>query len=559
MPISNQLHTIPYSFISRPRTEGGDSDMNVADFLARFLSTAGATRVFGLPGGENVPVIEAFRRAGLEYVLVHHEATAGFAADVTGQLTGRPGVCMATVGPGAMNLLSTAVSATLERSPVLAITADIDPDLLPRVSHMRVDLSALFGAGTKGSFRLNPETIRADLQTAWRLAMRPPRGAVHLSIAPEIARAAVVQRAGEQAPARNGRAPASSEKIEDAVLRIRRAENLFILAGLGVEASGCRSALLALAEKWQAPLAVTPKAKGQFPESHPLYAGCLSAYGDQPLRQALEEADLIVGAGLDGVDLVTSVWKIGTPLVNLAAGNARDPVFRPILAIEGDLDELLALVSPGRSPDPAGMVRAKALRTGIAERLRVPLSNEPGTVGLNELIDALRVALPPQGIVTVDVGAFKLIFLQQWRTDHPKTFFVANGLSAMGYAIPAAIAVSLELMNQPVVAVVGDGALMMYAGELASVARIGRPLVILVIVDQALSLIRLKQLRQELPIHGTEFGVTDYQALAGAFGLSYRLIDGTNDAAKCLAEVLQLDRPILVEARVDKQQYDHFR
>jgi acetolactate synthase-1/2/3 large subunit len=536
--------------------------MNVAEYLAKFLKAAGVTHIYGVPGGENVLVIEAFRRTGLTYVLVHHEASAGFAADVTGQLTDRPGICMATVGPGAMNLLSAAVAATLERSPVLAITADIDPSLQSRVTHMRTQLEALYATGTKGSFRLTPQTVGDTLSTAWRLALTPPRGAVHLAISPEVALSKLGQndfepdlsdidldiRLDEANPA----------VLETIAKRTHQASHPFILAGLGVEATRSQIDLLRLAEAWQVPVAVTPKAKGHFPENHPLFAGCITAYGDEPLRQALTQADLILGVGLDGVDLVTSLWDIETPLINLSPARADDPVFRPAISLDGHLAPMLSALHRSRAPDPKGKNRAEKLRTSISHRLFTPLANTPGAVKLNDLLAALRKVLPPEGTVTVDVGAFKLFFLQKWRTDHPKTFFVANGLSAMGYAIPAAVAIALAGSRQAIVALVGDGALLMYAGELATIARSGHPIIILVVVDRALALIRLKQLRQGTEVYGTEFGATDFEALASAFGLSYRLADQPDSIEETLQEALQLHQPVLVEARINKTEYNHF-
>ncbi len=529
--------------------------MNLAQYIAKFLQINNVHHIFGLPGGENVPLLDAFRQSGLEFILVHHEAAAGFAADVTGQLNGRPGVCLSTVGPGAVNLLATAISATLERSPVLAITADIDPTIQPHVTHMKADLSALFQAGTKGSFRLIPETAAATLEKAWQLAMSTPCGAVHLSLSPEAAQT--------QIPDIPSNKPVEIKKfgtpdLEQVRPHLQNAQRLFILAGIGVEASGAQASLLALADAWGTPVAVTPKAKGHFPESHPLFAGCFTAYGDRPLRQALAEADLILGAGLDGVDLVTSNWEIDTPVIILSA-SSYDPVFQPILNFDGDLSSMLDQVRPFRRHDPEGKTVAACLREKIANSLQTPFPDSPGTIKLHRLITSLRTSLPEDGAVTVDVGAFKLVFLQSWTTDRPKTLFVANGLSAMGYALPGAMAFKLAEPQRPVVAIVGDGALLMYAGELATIAHLNLPILILVVVDEALALIRLKQLRQELPIFGTEFGTTDYQSLANAFGLAYRLIDGRQQASDTFTEALKLNRPVLIEARVKKVEYDHFK
>ncbi|KAA3662159.1 MAG: thiamine pyrophosphate-binding protein, partial [Chloroflexi bacterium] len=330
-------------------------------------------------------------------------------------------------------------------------------------------------------------------------------------------------------------------------------------AGVGIEAAAAQDELLARVETWQIPVAVTPKTKGHFPESHPLFAGCFTAYGDNPLRQALSECDLVIGAGLDSVDFVTSAWEINVPVINFNLAGADDPALKPLAAIDGDLGKLLTMIRRYRQPDATGLERAAHLRTQIAKALRTPFPHKPGTIKLHDFIAALQEAAPEKTAVTVDVGAFKLVFLQQWQTEQPKSLFVSNGLSAMGYALPGALAIKLAQPERPVAAIAGDGALLMYAGELETVARCGKPLVILVVVDEALSLIRLKQLRNDVPIHGTEFGHTNFAALAQAFGLAYRLVDGVETAVSTLQNAFHLQNPVLVEVRIDNIEYDHFK
>jgi acetolactate synthase-1/2/3 large subunit len=530
--------------------------MTLADYLATFLKNNGVQTVFGLPGGENVPIIEALRQAGIPLTLFHHETSAAFAADVLGQLTDSPAVCLSTVGPGAVNLAAGATAATLERSPVLVLTAEIAASWLPHVTHMKVDLTALFSQ-TKGSHHLTPANTPATLAASWQMAQQVPRGAVHLAVDPETAVLPLTTPIALPDPPEPE--PFDPALLDAALPYLQAAKRPFLLAGVGVEAAKAQAALLALAEAWQLPVAVTPKTKGHFPESHPLFAGVFTAYGDKALRQALADADLVIGIGLDSVDFVTSTWTSPAPVVSLAEAGADDPALRPVVAVNGRLSPLLTHLQPLRQPTADAVFRAAQIRKQIAAALVTPHTDTPGCLKLHDLIAALRRAMPPETAVTVDVGAFKLVFLQQWATDTPKSVFVANGLSAMGYAIPGAVAIRTTQPQRPVVAIAGDGALLMYTGELATVARLSQPLIILVVVDEALSLIRLKQLRQEVPIHATEFGTTDYAALAAAFGLSYRLVDNATTAEATLREAATLPHPVLVEARVNKAEYEHFR
>jgi acetolactate synthase-1/2/3 large subunit len=536
--------------------------MNLAEYVAQFLAINGVSRIFGLPGGENVLFIEALRRAGLEFVLFHHEAAAGFAAGVTGQITGRPGICLSTVGPGAVNLVAAAAAATLERSPLLAITADIDSAWQPRVRHMKLDLARLFEGVVKESLGIRPSSVADDLERAWRLALAPPMGAVHIAIAPDVASSPVPSAPGLVAQPSSLELDHVALALAESILL--QATQKIIIAGLGVEAGGAQAELVELAEAWRTPVAVTPKAKGHFPENHPLFAGCYSAYGDSPLRRALADADVILGAGLDSVDFVTSTWELDTPVVNINLSGANDPALNPMIAVNGDLKEALirlAAMNNLSKPVEENIFKQTAdLRKAIGlELYSDDFSPDAGNIRVRDLIDGLRSALPEDGAVAVDVGIFKLVFLQQWKTDKPKSLFVANGLSAMGYALPGALAIKLEEPDKKVVAVVGDGALLMYAGELATIARQRQPLVILVIVDDALSLIRLKQGRTDVPIHGTEFDRVDFCSMAKSFGLDYRLIDGRESPSALLSEALALDRPVLVEARIDREEYNRFR
>ncbi|MFQ5857527.1 MAG: thiamine pyrophosphate-binding protein [Anaerolineae bacterium] len=533
----------------------GVSQLDTAGYIAGFLKAQGVQRVFGLPGGDNLHVIEALRRVGIDYVLVHHEAAATFMADADGQLNGRPGVCMATLGPGAVNLLAGVANSFRERAPVLAITADIDEAERPQRTHQEIDINALYQPVTKLSLRPAGDTVPEILPALWRLAMDPPWGPVHLTLSPvEVNRP--VPASTSEPKSLPDEASESPPDLSEAVQRIEQAERIFIAAGIGVEQTGAQAELLALSEAWGTPVTVTPKAKGHFPENHRLFAGTYGAYGDEPLREALDAADLILAVGLDGIDFIKP-WTFPAPVVSLGQAGADDPTFRPVLAYDGNLQHMLRNLTPIRQGDDASW--AAAIRDNIARRVTAEDLSSDGTVAPHTVFRALRLALPANSMVTVDVGSHKLLILQTWVTTQPKTLFVSNGLSAMGYALPAAMALKLARPDVPVAAVTGDGGLLMYAGELETLARLGTPVVLVVLVDASLALIHMKQAAAGHESgYGVDFGGVDYRALAGAFGLAYRCIDDPESAQNVMAEAVALERPVLVEARIDKEHYRRF-
>lgn len=537
--------------------------LDTAGYIANFLKVQGIQRVFGLPGGDNLRVIEALRQVSIDYILVHHEAAAAFMADADGQFNGRPGVCVATLGPGAVNLLDGVANSYRERAPVLAITADLDEAEHPRQTHQEIDINALYRPATKLTLPLTADTAPELLPLAWRLAMTPPWGPVHLTLSPAEAVSRVHREASQPVSAstfepqlRYNETTGSLPDLSEAAQRIEQAERIFIAAGIGVEQAGAQAELQVLAETWGAPVTVTPKAKGHFPEDHRLFAGTYGAYGDEPLRDALDEADLILAVGLDGIDFIKP-WTFQVPVISLAQAGADDPTFSPKLAHDGDLRRMLRHLRLVRQGDDASW--AAAIRNDIAARIAPQDLSPDGTVAPQTVFRALRQALPADGMVTVDVGAHKLLILQTWVTTQPKTYFVSNGLSAMGYALPAAMALKLARPDVSVAAVTGDGGLLMYAGELETLARLGTPVVVVVLADASLALIHMKQAATgQEPGYGVDFGEVDYRALAGAFGLAYRCIDDPESAGDVMAKAVALQRPVLVEARINKEQYRRF-
>jgi acetolactate synthase-1/2/3 large subunit len=541
--------------------------MNTAQAVARFLHDLGVRRAFGVPSGEIVELIEALRRLDVPFILTHQETPAGYMAAATGELSGVPGLCLATRGPGAANLFAGVAAAYLDRRPLIAISGDHAPSAT-RDTHQKLPLVDVFRPVTRLSQQLSAENVAEVLPRAAQRAGGPRPGPVFLSLPPSEAGREIQDtgtRGREDAPmGGSGNAdtvPASpGPRVPASLLAASRRPLLMVGIGLAAEPR-VAVRLVELAESWGCPVMVTPQVKGFFPEDHSLFAGVFGMYRDEPLHALMEAADLIVAIGLDGVDFFKR-WRTETPLVSLAAEGADDVTYQPATTVEGCLPSLvedLAQARPAGSdwlPDDAAEARAS-----IVEMLRPKLSSAPD--GTGELmppqvaIEELRRQLPRDGICTVDVGSHKIVAIQQWQAYEPQTFICSNGLSPMGTGLPFAIAAKLERPEREVVAICGDGGLLMYAAEMATAVRLGLKITVLLMADQALSSIKVKQVRSKYPPTGVDFPRPDWGALAAGFGFRHARVGRRSDCAEAFQEALAGDQPSLVEASIDPEEYEH--
>jgi acetolactate synthase-1/2/3 large subunit len=548
--------------------DGGEAypyPMNTAQAVAQFLRDLGVRRVFGVPGGELVELIEALRRRDVPFVLTHHEAPAAFMAAATGELSGVPGVCMATRGPGAVNLFAGVAAAYLDRRPLIAFTGAHSPAATKRDTHQNLPLLDLYRPVTRLAEQLTAENVSELLPKAAGRAAGPQPGPVFLPFPASEAAQDVETRRGEDGDAETiaalPRRRVSVSLPPAARDQLATSQRPLIMAGVGMAAdTEAVTRLRALAEAWRCPVMVTQQIKGFFPEDHPLFAGVFGMYRDEPLRALMESADLILAVGLDGVDFFKR-WECSTPVLSLAAEGAVDVTYQPVLAIEGSLSALLEAVTAARSPGSDWTAAdAAAARKAIAEIVRPKLASAPdGTGDLmppQAAIDDLRRLLPRDGICTVDVGSHKIVAIQQWQAYEPQTFICSGGLSPMGTGLPFAIAAKLERPEREVACICGDGGLLMYAGEMATVSRLGLKLTILLMADQALSSIKVKQVRMDYPSAGVEFARPDWGSLARGFGFRHVRVGRRSDCAEALHQALSGDQPSLVEASVDPEEYN---
>jgi acetolactate synthase-1/2/3 large subunit len=516
--------------------------------MAQQLTARGVRYAFGLPGGEIVAFIDACRRAGVRFLLTGHESSAAWMAQVVGQMTGVPGMCVATLGPGATNLLTGVANAWLDRAPMLAVTAQIPSAAIHTLTHQRLPLDKLFSAVTKGSFSVGDEDAVEIVDRGMDLAAAPRPGPVHIALPSDLA---VQEYRSRSQPRTTSMAhDDSSATVDRIAARLDAAERPVVLIGLGAGPASA-PAIRALIEKLQSPFLVTPKAKGIASEEHPLFAGVASGMAiDKDILDTIQSADLILAVGFDPVEC-DKTWFAEAEVVALDTARMTEGDYRPLEAI-GDLDSMLARLAAGIThPKPWAPELLEARRAAIQ---RAPLAS---TIGLSplRLIEELRSVFPRDGIATCDVGSHKLVMGQFWRCYEPGTFLMSNGLSGMGFGIPAAIAAQLVSPEKPVLAVVGDGGMLMMVHDLALIRELALPVIIVVLTDRSLSLIRVSAERRGLPAYGVDFTPPDFARIAQAFGIASQRASSVRAARACLETALAKRIPFLLEVPIDYREY----
>jgi acetolactate synthase I/II/III large subunit len=530
---------------------------NVADLMAATLREAGVTRMYGVPGGEILDFIDAARRAGIEFVLTRDETTAAFIADAEGFLSRRPAVCVSTLGPGALNMTLGVANAWLDRAPVIAVTASMAEASRPYATHQQIDLNAVYRPFTKAAVTLDGRGTLAAVRQACRTAVAPRMGPVHVALPSDVARVDDPESEPNAWSLGPDRPPAPSpEAIARAADAIEAARRPVVLLGLDLDPAVHRDAVRRLVDHLDVPVFATPKAKGLLPEDDRHFLGvCGGVAGDAAILEFFDRADLLVGVGYDPVES-DKLWHRSHPLVSLGPVSIAAGAYRPQWEVVGDLgltiDAILA-----RRPAPFAWSGADldGFRHDLDARLR-PCREAPAA-GLSpwDVTRCLRGACPRDTIATTDVGSAKFIVSQAWTSYEPLTFLESNGLSAMGYALPAAMAAKLRFPDRPVLCTVGDGGLGMRLADIETCARLRLSLVVVVFNDDGLSLIRVVQQKRGYADYGVGYRHVDFAAAAAALGARGRSVRTLDELAAEVADGLRADGPTVIDVPIDPAEY----
>lgn len=529
--------------------------MKTADVIARYLSAAGIDHVFGYPGDPNIDLIEGLRREGTAFVLARREGTAGFMASAYGFLTGRPGVAISTLGPGSSSLVNGVATALMDRVPMIAISGQIETRREQVFTHQVLDHNRMFDPVSKWTTHVTPETVSTVLRRALRTAVAERPGPVHITTHADVIGAEAIDDAIVLPPveAAGGAAQMFGRGIEDAAKRIRDAARPVIVAGISAVRGGASDAVAHLAETLGAPVVVAPMAKGVVTEDHPYFAGVLDMACNDFVWEFLGSADLIVAAGFDAVELIKP-WQPTAPVIHVDSTLNTDQIYAAEIELVGDIAALL----DGLSSAYAGEARwsEKEIADHRAKLAELYYAGRvPDALNPTDVIDILREALPRATRTSTDVGSHKLLVGQGWRTFEPKGVLMTNGLSSMGYSLPGAMTSRLIDPGRETLCITGDGGFAMVQGELRLAASLGLGMTVVVLCDNSLNRIELKQMARQYPSAGTRIEPTDTAMVAEAMDCVGVNVSDAAGLEKALAGDRPADRPLVIGVEIDPAQY----
>lgn len=530
------------------------STFRAADALARRLFAAGCRRAFGMPGGEVLTLIDALEGAGIEFVLCHHENAAGFMAEGAYHMDGAPGILVATVGPGAMNGVNVVANAEQDRVPLIVLTGCVDADEAETYTHQVLDHRAVFAPITKATFTLTPKAAAVQADKAVRIATGGAggrAGPVHIDVPISVADATVADSfvmLPDTAPGAIG--PGALATARDWLARAKRP---IMLAGLDAVRDDAGEAIRTFCEAHSVPLVTSYKGKGLLHEDHALALGGagLSPLADRHLLPLFREADLIILAGYDPIEMRPGWRDVWDPaeqhVIDIVHAPNIHGMHRAGLEVVAPVDATLEAIGEATS----GKVWSVA---EMRNTLRAAFAADQW--GPDAVVEVCRNVAPAGTVATADSGAHRILLSQMWACDGPRQLLQSSGLCTMGCALPLALGAKRASPDRPVVAFMGDAGFLMVAGELASAAQLGLPVVFVVFVDRSLALIELKQRQRQMPNSGVDFGHFDFAAIARAFGGNGTTVSDRDALRTAMTEALSADTFTVIAAEIDRKAYD---
>ncbi len=517
--------------------------MKASDLFVKALEKEGVEYIFGIPGEENLDFLNSLQYSTIKLVLTRHEQGAGFMAATYGRLTGKPGVCLATLGPGATNLTTPAAYAQLGAMPLLMITGQKPIKTSKQGRFQIVDIVDLFRPITKYTEQIvNGNNIPAMVREAFRLATEERPGAVHLELPEDIAAEECEDRIFNVVGHR--RPDADEMAIQEAVEMIREAKMPLLLIGAGANRKRTGKALSAFIECTGIPFFNTQMGKGVVDERHPKFMGTAALSANDFLHRAINRADLIINVGHDG----------GTKVIHVNFFPAQvDEVYFPQLNVIGDIASSVIHLAKHLAEDPPkwDLSYFERIQADVDSHLSKYSEDSRFPMLPQRLVQLVRQNLPDDGIVTLDNGVYKIWFARNYKCYQPNTLLLDNALATMGAGLASALCAKLIQPEKKVISVCGDGGFMMNSQEIETAVRLGLNLVVIILNDSGYGMIKWKQEGMGFNNFGLDYTNPDFVKYAESYGAVGHRPTSDDDFKSTLAECLNCDGVHIIDLSVD--------
>ena len=534
--------------------------MKASDLFVRCLEAEGVERIFGVPGEENADLMLSLEDSRIEFVLCRHEQAAAFMADAYGRLTGKAGVCLSTLGPGATNLVTGLADANMDRAPVVAIIGQGSTRRLHKESHQNMDAIGMMAPISKWAQTVwSAETIPEIVRKAFKLAETEKPGVTVIELPEDVAKDDVDRPV--MAPVITRRPAADHKAVRSALDAIEQAENPIILAGNGALRKRASTQLRRFAEITGIPVVNTFMGKGAVAMSDPHCLFTMGLQGRDHINKAFEKSDTVITVGYDLVEIAPIFWNpnCDKTIVHIDFLPAEIDQDYPVMVdVVADLADALWQINEGlteRFGDRLPLFDIgewQELRRTIADDLSMEKDDGAFPMKPQRILNDVRSFLGPDDIVLSDVGAHKMWIARYYQCEVPNTCLISNGFCSMGFALPGGIGAQYALPDRKVLAICGDAGFLMNVQDLETAVRVGSKLVVMVWIDGEYGLIKWKQQNHFDGRHSDlAFNNPDFEMLARSFGMWGRVLDGPGQLAGALEEAFAQDGPALIAVPVD--------
>lgn len=530
-----------------------------SDLFIETLEEEGVEYIFGIPGEENLDFLDSLSRSDkIKLILTRHEQAAGFMAATYGRFTGKAGVCLSTLGPGATNFVTSAAYAQLGGMPMMMITGQKPVKKSKQGRFQILDVVDVMEPVTKYASQIVAgDNIPSRVREAMRLAEEEKPGAVHLELPEDIADEDTDETPISRPTTR--RPIAEDKAIAAAVSRIEGAKSPILVIGAGANRKITGNMLRELVEQTGMPFVTTQLGKGVIDERHPCFMGNAALSAGDFVHRAIEAADLIINVGHDVIEKPPFFMQVGgTEVIHISFRSAEvDPVYFPQVEIVGDIGNAIWRIKEGLSKSASwDFQRMKEVRAAGAAHETEGTDDDRFPVYPQRLVKEVRKAMPDDGIICLDNGVYKIWFARNYQAHEPNTVLLDNALATMGAGLPSAMAARLVYPNKKVMAICGDGGFMMNSQEMETAVRLQQDLVVLILNDSAYGMIRWKQANMGFKDWGLEYGNPDFVKYAESYGAHGHRVSSVTNLAELLESCLNTPGVHLIDCPVDYTEND---